>query len=93
MQVKRRTTEQKINVDDIRSFMAVLSGHDVGIYVTANTFTSSAFEEARMQETRRITLLDLEALFDLWTRYYDELAEGDRKLLPLEPVFFLSPED
>jgi restriction system protein len=46
-----------------------------------------------MQETRRITLLDLEALFDLWTRYYDELAEGDRKLLPLEPVFFLSPED
>ncbi len=50
-------------------------------------------EEARMQETRRITLLDLEALFDLWTRYYDELAEGDRKLLPLEPVFFLSPED
>ena len=93
VQVKRRTTDQKINVDDIRSFMAVLGDRDMGIYVTANRFTSDAHEEARMQETRRITLLDLEGLFDLWNRYYDKLSESEKQLLPLKPVFFLAPED
>jgi restriction system protein len=48
---------------------------------------------AGMQETRRITLLDLEGLFDLWNRYYAELSETEKQLLPLKPVYFLAPED
>ncbi len=93
VQVKRHTTDKKISVEDVRSFMAVLGDRDVGMYVTANSFTSNAYEEARMQETRRITLLNLEDLFDLWTRYYDQLSEEGRQLLPLRKVHFLAPED
>ena len=52
-----------------------------------------ALAEARNQESRRITLLDLEGLFDLWVRYYEKLPEVDKVRLPLQPVYFLAPDD
>ena len=64
VQVKRRN-DTKTTVDDLRSFMAVLSAQDVGLYVASGGFTSDAIAEARYQENRRITLVDLQALFDL----------------------------
>lgn len=92
VQVKRHTTS-KMNVGDLRAFMAVLSGQDVGLYVSASGFTADAWAEARNQESRRITLIDLEGLFDLWIRHYEQLSETDKARLPLQPVHFLAPED
>lgn len=91
VQVKRR--QDKASVDGLRSFMAVLGDEDVGIFVSLGGFTSDAESEARTQEKRRITLIDLEKLFDLWVEYYYEVDENDRKLLPLKPVYFLEPRD
>jgi restriction system protein len=80
-------------VDGLRSFMAVLSEHDVGIFISIGGFTPDALAEARAQENRRITLIDLERLFELWVGHYDKLDEVDRQRLPLQPVYFLTPED
>jgi restriction system protein len=91
VQVKRRN--DKIGVDGLRSFMAVLSEHDVGIFISIGGFTPDALAEARAQENRRITLIDLERLFELWVGHYDKLDEVDRQRLPLQPVYFLTPED
>lgn len=90
VQVKRQS--QSIDVDGLRSFMAVLSDGDVGIFVSVGGFTKAASEEARTQEKRRVTLLDSEALFDLWIQYYDKLDDQARRLLPLRKVYFLAPE-
>jgi restriction system protein len=93
VQVKRQNSA-KIDVGEIRAFMAVLtSTQDVGIYVASGGFTSEAQREARNQETRRLTLIDLERLFDLWVERYGKVAEDDRSLLPLKPVYYLAPQE
>jgi restriction system protein len=90
VQVKRQ--QQSVNVDGLRSFMALLGDADVGVFVSVGGFTKDASEEARTQEKRRVTLLDSKALFRLWTENYTKLTDEDRRLLPLKAVYFLAPE-
>lgn len=90
VQVKHRggsTTD----VGDLRAFMAVLGSRDVGIYVATGGFTRDALTEARTHETRKLTVIDLERLLDLWIANYDRVDESSRRLLPLKPVHYLAP--
>jgi restriction system protein len=89
VQVKRRA--DKIAVEGLRSFMAVLGDQDVGIFVSTGGFTREAEHEARTQEKRKITLLGLEKLYDLWLEHYLKLEEVDKQLMTLKPVYFLAP--
>jgi restriction system protein len=89
VQVKRQG-DTKIAVDGLRSFLAVLGDQDVGIYISAGGFTSEAEREARSQEKRRVTLIDLNRLVALWVEHFDDLDDEDRQRLPLKPVYYLS---
>lgn len=91
VQVKRRASSST-NVEGLRAFMSVLGDDDVGIFVSAGGFTRDAEDEARMQERRKITLIDLPRMFDLWIEHYDKLTEEARRRLPLKPIYFLAPE-
>jgi restriction system protein len=91
VQVKR--VAQKVSVDGLRSFMATLGDDDAGIFVSTGGFTKDAEEEARTQEKRKVTLLDLETLFDLWVEYYARLNDDARRRLPLRGIQFLDPGD
>jgi restriction system protein len=75
-QVKRRA--DKVNVDGVGAFLAVLGPHDVGIFITTGGFTRDAEREVRSQETRRITLIDMEKLLDLWVEHYASIANSDK---------------
>lgn len=90
VQVKR--WGQNVNVEGLRAFMALLSDDDVGLFVTTSSFTKDAIDEARTQEKRKVTLLDLDRMFDLWVEYYGRLDDSARKLLPLRPIQFLAPQ-
>jgi len=90
VQVKR--IGQNVSVDGLRSFMAVLGEDDVGLFVTTASFTRDAQDEARTQEKRKVTLVDLEKLFDLWVEHYGKLDDAARRRLPLQPIHFLAPE-
>ncbi|MFP4194817.1 MAG: restriction endonuclease [Desulfobacterales bacterium] len=90
-QVKR--TGKKVAVDGVRGFMALLGDSDVGLFVCTGGFTREAEDEARRQEKRRIMLLDLKRLFDLWTEHYEGIPESKRRLLPLRPVYYLAPDE
>jgi restriction system protein len=89
VQVKRQ--QQAVSVDGLRSFMAVLGDDDVGLFVCTGGFTKDAETEARTQEKRRITLIGLEKLFDLWDEHYDKLTDRARRRLPLRSIRFLAP--
>lgn len=89
VQVKRQA--QSVTVDGLRSFMALLGEDDVGLFVATGGFTKDAEEEARTQEKRKVTLVDLERLFDLWVEHYDRLDDAARRRLPLRPIHFLAP--
>jgi restriction system protein len=88
VQVKRRA--DKIRVDEIRSFIAVISGSDVGIFISLGGFTPDSQSEARHQESRRISLIDVDGLIDLWIENYSRLPEHSRQLMPLKAIYYLA---
>ncbi len=89
VQVKRR--DQPIAVEGLRAFLSVLGIDDVGLFVSSGGFTSDAKDEARTQERRKVTLLDLENLYDLWVEHYVKLTQEARQRFPLKPIYFLAP--
>lgn len=92
VQVKR-TPESKISVHEIRSFMAVIGDQDVGIYIATGGYTSEAEREARGQEKRRLTLVDLNRLVELWIEHFPRMDDSDRQRLPLKAIYFLAPKE
>jgi restriction system protein len=90
VQVKRRA--DKATVQSVREFLSILGDNDVGLFISSGGFTSEAESEARFQEKRRITLVDLEKLVELWVSHIEDARDVDRQLLPLEPIWFLSVE-
>ena len=91
VQVKRRS--DRTTIDGIRSLLALLGEGDVGLFVSTGGFTRDAEDEARRQENRRMMLVDLKRLFDLWVEHYDDVPEEYRRLLSLKAVYFLVPEE
>ena len=90
VQVKRQ--QQSVNVEGLRSFLATLGNDDVGLFVSLGGFTKDARDEARLQATRKVTLMDVERFYDLWVEQYPTLPDEDRRRLPLQPIYFLAPE-
>jgi restriction system protein len=86
VQVKHRP-DVKTAPDQLRSFMAVPNDKDVGIFVASGGFTRDAEPEAMMPESRRITLIDLERLVELWIEHYRQIPDTQRQLLPLRPIY------
>jgi restriction system protein len=91
VQVKR--TSARADTDTVKSFVAVLDGEDVGIFVAAGGFTKDADEFARHQAKRHVTLIDLDRLFDLWVEFYPRLSDSARRRLPLTPIYFLTSKE
>jgi restriction system protein len=92
VQVKRNFDSAKIDVSDLRSFLAVIGPEDVGLFVALSGFTKDAEAEARQQSSRQITLIGMERFVELWTEHYAKLDEVARQRLPLRPVWFLAGE-
>jgi len=91
VQVKRRN--DRTVTDGVRGLLALLGDGDVGLFISTGGFTRDAEDEARRQEKRRITLIDLKRLFDLWVEHYDRIPEIQRRLLPIRPIYFLTPRE
>lgn len=91
VQVKRQ--QNRVSVDGIRSFIAVLGSNDIGVFVNTGGFTADAEREARTQETRRLTLIGAQQLVELWIEHYERLPEGALQRFPLRPVYFLAPPE
>jgi restriction system protein len=91
VQVKRQSSS--LGVEGLRAFLANLSDDDVGIFVCTGGFSKDAADTARAQERRKVTLVHLERLVDLWVEYYGRLSDRARQRLTLRPIYFLAPRD
>ena len=85
--------QQKVDSAGLKSFLAIVNEDDVGLYVSTGGFTRDAEDFARIQEKRKITLIDMERLVDLWIQFFGNLGDAARKRLPLTPIYFLTPEN
>jgi restriction system protein len=90
VQVKHRP-ESRVPADEIRSFAGVLGERDVGLFVSSGGFTRDAEGEARMQERRRLTAIDLRRFLELWVQHLGAMSDMDRQRLPLKAVYFIAP--
>lgn len=91
VQVKRQ--QSAVGVEGLRSFMALLGDDDVGLFVCTGGFTKDAETEARTQQKRRVTLIGMQRLFELWVEHYKALSDSAQARLPLRPIHFLAPKD
>ncbi|WP_257168736.1 restriction endonuclease [Bradyrhizobium sp. SRS-191] len=93
IKVQVKGGSQRIDLQTLNSFLAVVDSGDVGLYVSVGGFTRDAEDAARKQTSRKITLIDDERLVKLWIEAYDKLDQKSRQRLPLSPIYFLTPED
>jgi restriction system protein len=93
IKVQVKGGSQKIDLQTLNSFLAIVDKDDVGLYVSIGGFTKDAEDSARKQTNRKITLINVERLVDLWIEAYDKLDQKSRRRLPLSPIYFLTPED
>jgi len=63
------------------------------VFVALGGFTRAAEDAARRQERRKITLIDLNRLVELWVEFYAKLDDLARERLPLTPIYFLTPKE
>lgn len=78
-----------ISVDVVRSLIGILvKADEVGVLVTSGQFTSEAKKEARNSH-RRLRLIDIDELIELWIAYYDKMSEEDKALMPITPIYFI----
>ncbi len=90
LKVQVTTGDRLLPLPALRSFIALLHEDDIGLFVSACGFTRDSEEFARVQARRRVTLLDLEGLVELWGQHYAKLDDAARRRLPLRPVWWLA---
>jgi restriction system protein len=93
IKVQVKGGSQKIDLQTLKSFLANVEKDDIGLYVSIGGFTKDAEEAARNQTNRKITLISLKRLVELWIEAYAKLDQKARQRLPLSPIYFLTPED
>lgn len=89
VQVKRRG--EKVTTEALNAFLATINENEAGLYVSAAGYTRDAMELAR-KDRRKITLMHLQGLVELWIEHQDKLSDEAHRRLPLTPIYFLTPE-
>ncbi len=89
VQVKHRNP--KVSAPEIRQLLGLLTKEgDTGLFVSTSGYTEEAINAIR-SAPKHVEKLDLDALIDLWEKYFDKMEEEDQALLPLRRIAFLAP--
>jgi restriction system protein len=90
VQVKHKQNSSP--VDDVRKLIGILGDKDsIGIIISSGGFTPEA-KRAAMHGHVHVELIDLPRFIGLWQEFYSKMNDEDKQLLPLQPIYFLSPE-
>ena len=89
VQIKHR--EASTSVQEIRQLMGLLQKDgDVGMFVSSGGFTPDSKTTARTSHVH-VELVDLDRFITLWQEFYPKLADEDKAILPLMPIYFYAP--
>lgn len=84
---------QSVTLEGVNGFLSILGPNDFGMIISMSGFTTQAIQELGTDNFERVTALDANSFFELWKKYYAELSQEIRSLLPLKVVHFLSQFD
>lgn len=92
VQVKHRP-DAAIPVDEIRGLLGLLNKEgDIGLFVTSGRFTTDSQRFARDSHIH-VKLIDGDTFIGLWKDFYSKLSDEEKNLLPLQPIYFLGPNE
>ncbi len=90
LKVQVKSGAMTVRCEPVRAFAAAINEEEAGIMIATGGFTGEADTFARYQARKRLTLVDLPRLVELWARHYPRLDAEARQRLPLAPVWFLT---
>lgn len=89
----RTGTDDPINRAEFSAFRQGLSSAgEIGVLVSIAGFEGLE-DRAQLAGGAHVEMVDLETLIDIWVTHYPALAEADRNLLRLRPVYVLASTD
>lgn len=89
MQVKSQDSD--IKETTIQSLKGAMSEGDYGLFVTLSNYTKNA--QKYLDSTPIIRGINGTELVDLILKYYEDLSEKYRKMIPLKMVYIPVPKD
>jgi restriction system protein len=84
---------QAVTLEGLKTFSSIIGSVDYGLFVATGGFTPDAMDHIGTEAFKRITLVDMEGLYSLWTKFYGELGEEAKTRLPLKAVHFLNKQE
>lgn len=91
VQVKHRL-DTKISREEVSQLRGVLRGGEVGLIISSGGFSKDSFVELR-NSSIHIEKIDLNEFIKLWEKYYNDLSEEDKQLMPIRKISFLAPKE
>ena len=89
--VQVKSQDGDIKETTIQSLKGAMREGDYGLFVTLSNYTKNA--ERYLQNTPIIRGINGSELVDLVLKYYDQLSEKYRKIIPLKMVYIPVPEE
>lgn len=91
VQVKHRK-DTKATRQEISSLNGILRNGEIGLFISSGGFTKESLIEIR-NSNNHIGKIDLDDFINLWEKYYTNLSEEDRGLMPFRQISFLAPQE
>lgn len=92
--VQVKNQKDDVAVEKVRALAGVLTDkkdEDTGLFVSFSGFRRGCWKFASASK-KYIRLVDCYQFIKLWCENYGKLSEADKKLLPLQPIYFLDEE-
>jgi len=84
---------QAVTLEGLKAFSSMIGAVDYGLFVATGGFTPDVIDQIGTDTFKRITLVDMEDLYSLWVKFYNELGEEAKNRLPLKPVHFINKQE
>ena len=86
----RPASADPMTASEVRLLQDKITGSgDLGAIISISGF-QDGISASLAANGAHLELVDLDALMNIWTTYYEQLSDPDRALLPLQPVYFLA---
>lgn len=89
IQVKYRQ-DTKASSQELQQLNGVLTGNDMGVFISLAGFSPDARSVAR---NSNIDLIDLNRFIGLWQEFYSKMTDEDKSLMQITSVYFVAEND
>jgi len=91
VQVKHRK-DMKVARQEVASLGGVLKQGEIGLIISSGGFSKESLSEMSRSNSH-IEKIDLDDFINLWEKYYNNLPEEDKALMPFRQISFLAPRE